>query len=77
MADAEWTVLGDDAYGDVDALRELVEKAQPQLVVTYRNLRYSTWRWPYSLGVYLNVLTRETDHPVLCLLYTSDAADES
>ncbi len=64
---AEWTVLGNDGYGDVDALRAQVTDLAPDLIVTYRNLRFRTWRWPYSLGVYLNVLTRETDVPVLVM----------
>ncbi|GAB5547404.1 MAG: hypothetical protein SangKO_071640 [Sandaracinaceae bacterium] len=64
---ASWTVLTNDDYGDVAALRAKVTEMAPDLVVSYRNLRYTTWRWPYSLGVYLNVLTRETDLPVLVM----------
>lgn len=64
---AEWTVLDNDSYGDVDALVAKVNDIDPQLIVSYRNLRYSTWKWPYSLGVYLNVLTRETNYPVLVM----------
>lgn len=64
---AEWVTLDNDDYGDVDALRDAVAEAQPDLIVSYRNVRYKTWRWPYSLGVYLNVLTRETHYPVLVM----------
>ena len=64
---AEWTTLTNEDYGDVDALSARVAEIAPDLIVTYRNVRYSTWRWPYSLGVYLNVLTRETSYPVLVM----------
>lgn len=65
--DAEWTTLDESAFDDVETMLSEVHRIAPSLVVTYRNLRYNTWRWPYSLGVYLNVLTRETDYPVLVM----------
>jgi hypothetical protein len=65
IAEAEWTVLDADGVGDVAALRERVERLAPDLVITYRNLRSDAWRWAYSMGVYLNVLARQLDVPVL------------
>lgn len=67
VGDAELRILANDDYGDVDSLRAKIDAYDPQLIVSYRNVRYATWRWPYSLGVFLNVLTRETDYPVLVL----------
>jgi len=67
VADATWRVLSDDDYGDVSELRAIVDAYDPQLIVSYRNVRYATWRWPYSLGVFLNAMTRETDYPVLVM----------
>jgi len=64
---AEMKVLDNDDYGDVESLRATVDEYDPQLIVSYRNVRYATWRWPYSLGVFLNALTRETDYPVLVM----------
>lgn len=66
-AGVTWATLGNDDYGDVDSLLQRVEETRPDLIVSYRNVRYGTWRWPYSLGVYLNVLTRETDYPVMVM----------
>ena len=71
-------VLGDDedvtwvnvSVGDFDSLQELfdlLEKERPDLVCSYRNLKEGGRRWPFSLGVYLNVLTQATDIPVLVL----------
>ncbi len=67
IADATWKVLGDDDYADVTELRASVDAFAPQLIISYRNVRYTTWRWPYSLGVFLNAMTRETDYPVLVM----------
>lgn len=75
VADAEWTTLSDDDYGDVDSLRANVDELAPDLIVSYRNVRYDTWRWPYSLGVYLNCLTRETDYPVLVMPNPTELPD--
>ncbi len=66
---------GDVVWRDVDGaqfesageLLALVEAADPALVCTYRNLHSSAWRWPYSLGVHLDLLTQHTDAPVLVL----------
>ena len=52
------------------ALKDLldrVEEHRPDLVVTYRNLKSDAWRWPYSLGEHLGVLTQVTSTPVLVL----------
>lgn len=67
VEDARWTILSEPDYEDVDALRAKVDADPPDLIVTYRNVGYHTWRWPYSLGVYLAVLTRETEYPVLVM----------
>ncbi|PIE17683.1 MAG: hypothetical protein CSA65_08000 [Proteobacteria bacterium] len=67
-------VLGDevdwqDAHGgdcrDVGSLLEKVEEHRPDLICTYRNLHSGGWRWPYSLGEHLDVLTQVTTTPVL------------
>ena len=63
----EWSVLGREDYQTVKELLEKVEEHRPELLVTYRNLRSEAWRWPYSLGEYLDVLTQVTTTPVLIL----------
>ncbi|MCA9606540.1 MAG: hypothetical protein KC619_13135 [Myxococcales bacterium] len=67
VADAEHRLFTRGDYGDVDSLRAVIDGYAPDLVVAYRNLCHDSWRWPYSLGVYLNVLTRETSYPVVVL----------
>ena len=63
--DVAWVEITGRDYQDVPELLERVERIEPDLVVTYRNLRDGSWRWPYSLGCFLNVLIRETPYPVL------------
>ena len=45
--------MGKDDFESVKDLLDRVEENRPDLVVTHRNLRSEAWRWPYSLGEYL------------------------
>ena len=65
--ETNWTPLGGDAFDSVQVLLEQVEAHQPDLVVTYRHLHSNAWRWPYSLGEHVDVLTQATAVPVLIL----------
>jgi len=67
LSETEWVVLNRGDYLAVKELLEKVEEHKPDLVITYRNLRSESWRWPYSLGEYLDVLTQVTTTPVLVL----------
>lgn len=60
----EWRVHGDGTWSGVEGVLRLVEETQPDAIVTYRNLRSDAWKWAFSLGVYLNALTRGTEKPV-------------
>jgi hypothetical protein len=64
-AGVEWQ----DAHGadceSVGTLLEAVEAHRPDLICTYRNLHSGGWRWPFSLGEHLDVLTQVTTTPVL------------
>ncbi len=62
-----WAPLAGNAFGSVQALLERVEEHRPDLVVTYRHLHSNAWRWPYSLGEHLDVLTQATTTPILVL----------
>lgn len=44
-----------------------VEQLRPDLICTFRNLHAPATDYPYSLGVYLDVLSQATDIPVLVL----------
>ena len=57
-------VLAGD-FQTIGDLLNVVEDTTPDLICTYRNLLTSAWKWPYSLGSHLDVLTGFTAPPVL------------
>ena len=59
-----WDVRGKGSWDGVEGCLRLVDDNGYDAVITYRNLRSDAWRWAYSLGVYLNALTRGTQLPV-------------
>ncbi len=65
--DLEWRHLGGADFASVGSLLEQIERAAPDLAVTYRHLHSNAWKWPHGLGEYLDVLTQATDIPVLVL----------
>lgn len=64
-SESEWNTLGNEDYSSVESLLVAVKEAQPDLVVTYRNLRSDAWKWPYILGEYLDALIQIAEPPVL------------
>ncbi|RMD97374.1 MAG: hypothetical protein D6812_15400 [Deltaproteobacteria bacterium] len=60
-----WGILTGSAFHDTADLLEIVAQRKPELICTYRNLQSRAWRYPHSLGEYLDVLTQLTDVPVL------------
>ena len=67
LADVEWAVVTGDQYGNIADLLGLVERHRPDLVVTYRHLQSDAWKWPFSLGEHLDVLTQAAGSPVFVL----------
>jgi len=62
-----WEVLRGKDFQTVRNLLDAIERAQPNLIVTYRHLHSEAWQWPYSLGEHLDVMTQVTTIPVLVL----------
>jgi hypothetical protein len=70
----EFTVYSGEDYA---GLQDLIEKAEAfgaDLVVTHRGLRETEKKPPFSLGVYLDVLTQVTKFPILVLPDDDDPA---
>ena len=63
----QWARLDGGTFSSVKQLLDNVDKQAPDLIVTYRHLHSSAWRWPHSLGEYLDVLTQATRVPVIVL----------
>ena len=62
-----WRTVDGTESDAVPALLDLVEVERPGLICTYRHLHSDSWRWPYTLGEYIDVLTQVTTTPVLVL----------
>jgi len=67
LAATDWQSLSGDAFDSVQGLLETIERLKPDLIVTYRHLHSKAWRWPYSLGEYLDVMSQATSVPVMVL----------
>ena len=63
----EWVILGDSDHEDVSQVMQAIDDQLPDLICTYRNVKTLAYKWPFSLGAYVNVLTRATEVPVLVL----------
>ena len=65
--ETNWRTVTGEEYANAEELLSLVEEAGSDLVVSYRNLHTTSWKFPYSLGSCVNVLTQVGKAPVLLL----------
>ena len=64
-ADSNWQALTRSDLRSVESFLKEIEKKQPDLICTYRNLMAPASEYPYSLGVFLDVMSQATSIPVL------------
>jgi len=64
---SSWRIVHGDEYRTVPEMLALVEAARPDLICTYRHLHGEGWKWPFTLGDHVEVLTQATQTPVLVL----------
>lgn len=62
-----WSSLDGSKFETVQDLLARIEEQKPDLIITYRHLHSQAWKWPYSLGEYLDVMTQATSVPILVL----------
>ena len=62
-----WRNVNGSEFQTAGELLALVESETPDIICTYRNLHSGAWRWPYSLGAHVDLLTQHTDVPVMLL----------
>lgn len=62
-----WHTLNGQEHRSVDEVVKRAAEIEPDLICTFRNLHAPATDYPYSLGVYLDVLSQATDIPVLVL----------
>jgi hypothetical protein len=63
----QWRDVNGSEFQTAGELLALVESAAPDIICTYRNLHSGAWRWPYSLGTHVDLLTQHTDVPIMLL----------
>ncbi len=66
-SDITWHQMYGDEHHAVSDVVQRIDELRPDLVCTFRNLHAPATDYPYSLGVYLDVLSQATDIPVLVL----------
>ncbi|RMF44149.1 MAG: hypothetical protein D6753_03275 [Planctomycetota bacterium] len=64
-SDPQWHRLTGTQFSSVRDVLDCVERIKPELVITYRNLHAPLADFPFSLGVYLDVLSQTIDCPIL------------
>ncbi|MCZ6619576.1 MAG: hypothetical protein O7E57_15750 [Gammaproteobacteria bacterium] len=62
-----WREVSGSEFQTAGELVSLIESAAPDIICTYRNLHSSAWKWSYSLGTHVDLLTQHTDIPVMLL----------
>ena len=63
----QWRDVDGSEFQTAGELLALVESAAPDIICTYRNLHSGAWKWPYSLGTHVDLLTQHTHVPVMLL----------
>lgn len=66
-AETRFEPVAGDRFRSVGDLIALVEKHAPDLILSFRHLHSEAWKWPYSLGQHLDVLTQVAAAPVMVL----------
>ena len=62
-----WKLVDGKHFSSVPQLLEQINEFRPDLICTYRNLHIPANEHPYSLGVYVDVLTQATTTPILLM----------
>ncbi len=62
-----WGTVTGSEFHTVPDLLDRVETERPGLICTHRHLHSESWRWPYTLGEYVDVLTQATTTPVFVI----------
>lgn len=63
----EWYIISGDQFQSTNELLRLVGDKDVDLICTYRNLHSRAWRFPHSLGEFVDVLLQQVKAPVILL----------
>lgn len=67
QSDPTWQLVHGKQFSTVPKLLDAINEFRPDLICTYRNLHIPATEHPYSLGVYVDVLTQATTTPILLM----------
>ena len=67
LGEASYVTITGDEFNSPNDLLEVIERQRPDLIATYRCLHSPAWRWAFTLGAHVDVLTQATATPVLLL----------
>ena len=70
-------LLDESEFESVNGLLETIRDLAPDIVCTYRNLRIPAAEYPYSLGVFVDVITQATSIPVLLFPRPEQATEQN
>ena len=65
--DVSYVTITGDRFTSPKDLLDVVDKQRPDLIATYRCLHSQAWRWVFTLGAHIDVLTQATTTPVLLM----------
>jgi len=63
----EWLFLYADDFDSTQVLLDKVQQMKVDLIFTYRNLHSNAWKYPHSLGEYIDVLIQLIPIPIVIL----------
>lgn len=63
----QYCVITGDRLGSVSSLLDAIRESRADLICTYRNLGIPATEHPYSLGVYVDVMSQVAEAPLLLL----------
>lgn len=61
----QYKTITAELFESSEDLLKIVESQKPDLICTYRNLHSEAWKFPHSLGEYIDVLLQKTSAAVL------------
>jgi len=63
--DVSYVTVAGDRFTSPKDLLAVIDEHRPDLIATYRCLHSEAWRWDFTLGAHIDVLTQATPTPVL------------
>jgi len=73
--ECSFVTIDGERFTSAKDLLDLVEAQRPDLIASYRCLHSEAWRWAFTLGAHIDVLTQSTTTPVLLMPHPDDSGE--